>query len=348
MWRRTIQLLASSSSSSSAATTAAVAAMDPSASLASFPARVAALCSDVQKHHGVFDDLAIVPESETECRGLVAKRQLPEGRTVMSIPLQKLGISSRQLLQSSETLQALQPPSLDEVRHLMMSRSIQDPVLYEQVHLALLVAAEHLSPGSRCNIYLNVVPHPAIDDEAVIQRHKDVVDPLLLVEWADYQKEMLAVLHLLLQRWGPQAPPVEVAYWALRTVMSRMHMLPVAGLAPQAMGSTLSYTALSSVDQANVQTRWWRRLKSTVGSLLGNPVAAEEYHLVPTLVPLIDMTPHLPSSNVQVEMGVRDGVGSCVELRTIRPIDEGEAVGMRFNCRLPPAFALFRFGFIPQ
>ncbi|EPY31282.1 hypothetical protein STCU_03533 [Strigomonas culicis] len=231
----------------------------------------------------------------------------------------------------------------------MTARSILDPVLYEQVHLALLLAAEHMHTESPLNPYLNILPHPAMDDAAVIAQYKDAIDPMLLVEWDDYQREFLAVLRILLRRWGPAAPPVELAYWALRTVFSRMHMLPSHGLAPEDVGSTLNYSALSTVDLANRRTQWRRRIKGTFGALMGNLSAAEEYRLVPTLVPLIDnSTPHLPSTNVQVEVGTRPGLGSCVELRALREIEKGERIGMRFNTTQSPAFLLYRFGFIPQ
>ncbi|GET88204.1 hypothetical protein, conserved [Leishmania tarentolae] len=317
--------------------------------LAPFTARVGALCKQMRAAGAEFDCVAVDP-SEEHCRGLVAKCAVREGATLMSVPLQSCGISSEQLLKDNTFVQAMKPPSLDVVRHLLNARSIRDPVMHEQFYLALLIAADHMNPASPRNDYYNLLPHPAIDDALVIQRHKDALDPLLLVEWDDYQKEMLSVLHHLLRRWGsPLTPPIQVAYWALRTVLSRMHMLPKAGLAPQQVGSTLSYRALSAVDQADLQTRWWRRFKSTLRSLTGNPADAEEYHLVPTLVPLLDMTPHIPSSNVQVEVNTRGAdVGGCAELRAVRDIDAGETIGLRFNASQAPAFLLFRFGFIPQ
>jgi hypothetical protein len=340
MWRSTVVRLA-----------VAAATATPSSSeapLASFTSRVETFCKQMQAGGAVFDCVAVRPEEE-DCRGLVAKCPVREGTTVLSVPLHSLAISSEQIMKENTFVRALKPPSLDEVRLLMNSRSIQDPVMYEQVHLALLIAADHLNPASPHSDYYNILPHPAMNDEKVIQRHKDVLDPLLLVEWDDYQKEMLSVLHQLLRRWGTQAPPIQVAYWALRTVFSRMHMLPKAGQAPQEVGSTLSYTALSTVDRADLQTKWWRRFRSTLSSLMGNPAGAEKYHLVPTLVPLVDMTPHISSSNVQVEVNTRDAkVGSCAELRAVRDIEAGESIGLRFNCSQAPAFLLFRFGFIPQ
>ncbi|KAG5480068.1 hypothetical protein LSCM1_06493 [Leishmania martiniquensis] len=330
------------------ASTAATSAGASGETLAPFEARVGALCKLMRAAGAEFRCVAVDPNEE-QCRGIVAKCAIREGTTVVSVPLKCCGISSEQL-QGSAFVQATEPPTLDVVRHLMNTRSIRDPVMHEQVYLALLVAADHMNPNSpRCSYY-DLLPHPAIDDALVIQRHKDVLDPLILVEWDDYQREMLSILQHLLRRWNsPLAPPIQVAYWALRTVLSRMHMLPKAGLAPQQMGSTLSYTALSTVDQADLQTRWRRRFKSMLSSLTGNPVDAEEYHLVPTLVPLLDMTPHIPSSNVQVEVNTRDAsIGGCAELRAVRNIDAGETIGLRFNASQAPAFLLFRFGFIPQ
>ncbi|KAK7197193.1 hypothetical protein NESM_000664700 [Novymonas esmeraldas] len=317
--------------------------------LAPYTTRVEALCRQMRAAGAEFDGVAVRPAEETG-RGLVARCAIREGTTVVSVPLHRCGITADSLLSRDSLVRGARPPSLDEVRHLMNARSIRDPVLCEQVHFALLLAADHMDPDGPRAGYYDILPHPAMDDARVIKLHKDVLDPLLLVEWDDYQREMLAILHQLLRRWdAPQVPPIQVAYWALRTVFSRMHMLPKAGLAPQQVGSTLSYTALSSVDQADLQTRWTRRLKSMVSSLIGNPQAAEEYHLVPTLVPLLDMAPHISSSNVRVEVSTRDAaVGSCAELRAVRDIDAGETVGLRFNASQAPAFLLYRFGFIPQ
>ncbi|KAG5502708.1 hypothetical protein JIQ42_05777 [Leishmania sp. Namibia] len=330
------------------AATAAASADASGETLAPFTARVGALCKQMHAAGAELSCVAVDPNEE-QCRGIVATCAIREGTTVLSVPLQRCGISSEQL-NGNAFVKAMKPPSLDVVRHLMNARSIRDPVMHEQLYLALLVAADRMNPASPRSNYYDLLPHPAIDDAAVIQRHKDVLDPLLLVEWDDYQKEMLSILHQLLRRWNsPLTPPVQVAYWAMRTVLSRMHMLPKAGLAPQQMGSTLSYTALSTVDQANLQTRWRRRFKSMLSSLTGNPADAEEYHLVPTLVPLLDMTPHIPSSNVQVEVNTRDSsVGGCAELRAVRDIDAGETIGLRFNASQGAAFLLFRFGFIPQ
>ncbi|EPY39521.1 hypothetical protein AGDE_04153 [Angomonas deanei] len=242
----------------------------------------------------------------------------------------------------------MKPPTFDDVRRVMAARSVRDAALYEQVYLALLVAGEHLNPDSPLNRYFNLLPHPAMDDALVIRRHKETLDPMLLVEWDDYQKEFLAILHILLKKWGPQAPPIEVAYWAFRTVLSRMHLLPHKGMAPEDVGSSLNYTALTVFDEADRQTRWTKRIKTMLGMALGNINAAQEFYLVPTLVPLIDMTGHLPSSNVQVEVHKRKGLGSCVELQAVRLIEKGEEIGLRYNTSQSPAFLMYRFGFIPQ
>lgn len=322
------------------------AALRPAGSL-SYAARVQRLCDFMRNAGALFGGVSIEP-SEATGRGLVSEHVFREGATLMSVPVHALTVSADRLLETSESLRALKPPALDTVAHLMTSHSIQDPVLYEQVHLSLLLAAEHNNPESPYNVYLDTLPHPAVDDAAVIALHKDSVDPTVLIEWDDHQREFLSLLRALLRRWGPQAPPVEVAYWALRTVLARMHMLPARGVAPEDMGSTLSYTALSSVDRAKRQNNWIRRFKATVGAVMGNPAAGEDYRLVPTLVPLLDLAGHVPSGNVQVEMTSRDGVGSCVELRAIRPIEKGEEIGLRYNTSQSHAFLLYRFGFVPM
>lgn len=314
---------------------------------ADFTVRLTDFCTFMKGSRASLDGVAVRPR-EGDCRGLYATSIFGEGTTVLSVPLHNLGISADRLLQSSAQLQSLKPPSLDEVRHLMSARSIQDTVLYEQVYLALLLAAEHMQANSTLNTYLNILPHPAINDAAVIAANKRSVDPMALLEWDGYQKELLAVLHIVLRRWGPRAPPVEVAYWALRTVLSRMHMLPVHGVAPEDVGSSLNYTALSTVDRADRQRKWRRRVRAVWGALRGQLSAGEDYRLVPTLVPLLDMAGHLPSGNVRVEVTTRSGIGSCVELRALRKIQSGEEIGLRFNSSQSPAFLLFRFGFIPH
>lgn len=340
---RSVLLCAAGNAAATAAAAASLMEKSPE-----FAARVATMVRGALTKGSTFDGLALLPDEATG-RGVFADCAYGEGATLLSVPLDGLSISSHQLLRHSPELVAMRPPSLDEVAHLMTSRSIQDPVLFDQVHLALLLAGERMrGEASPHAAYLDALPYPALDDAAVIGRHKDALDPMVLVEWDDYQKEFLAILHIMLRRWGPHAPPVEVAYWALRTTMCRMHMLPADAVAPTDMGSALNYAALNTVDQADRQHRWVRRVKAAIGAVTGNPTAGEEYRLAPTLVPILDMVGHLPSGNVRVEIASRPEVGSCVELHAVRPIDQGEEIGLRFNSCQTEAFLLYRFGFIPH
>ncbi|ORC88936.1 uncharacterized protein TM35_000141470 [Trypanosoma theileri] len=292
-----------------------------------------------------FDGVALCPSTD-QYRGLMAIRKFREGTTVLSVPMHTFSITADRLLKS-EHLRSLNPPTLDDVRRLMTARSIKDPVLYEQVYLALLIAGERLNLNSFFTPYFDALPYPAIDDEAVMRLHKDVLDPLQLVEWDDHQREWLTIFRTLVRRWGTKSPPIEVCYWAWRTVLSRMHMLPDRGLAPAEVGSNLNYFALSTFERAERQTRILKRIRATIGSVLGNDNAAEDYRLVPTLVPLLDMTNHLSSGNVCVEVQPRGEMGSCVELQAVREIESGEQIGFCFNRSQGPAFTLYRFGFLP-
>lgn len=374
----------------------------------SFDDRVKVFCADMHTIKGVYWGGVMVSPSETQCRGLVANCDFGAGRTVISVPLQRASLSASQLLamhtHKGTTSGRSPPPPLDVVCRVMSSFSIHDPVLYEQVYLALLLAAERVDPNSVFRSYFDILPHPAIDDSAVIAQYKSVIDPNCLILWDDFQRQFLTILRTLRRRWVAHAPssqhtpaaevhsrdddnhdnmrtnmhchqdshsssqqdttrpvdssstspvpPLEVMYWALRTVLARMYMLPSEGRAPTEVGSTLPYTALCSVDQADGQTKWLRRVRRLVGSMFSSPLSSSasssSYRLVPTLVPLLDMVGHVPSSNVCVDVVTRAGVGSCVELQALRDIRKGETIGIRFSTAHDPAFLLYRFGFIPQ
>lgn len=60
----------------------------------------------------------------------------------------------------------------------MSANSIHDPILYEQVYLALLLAGERMNEQSRFRDYFNMLPHPAINDADVIAHYKHILDPL--------------------------------------------------------------------------------------------------------------------------------------------------------------------------
>ncbi|RNF02020.1 hypothetical protein TraAM80_06635 [Trypanosoma rangeli] len=334
------------------------AASSSSSSLSSASAsRVDVKGSECQKHQheafmrfltankASFDGVDLRPSVE-QSRGLFATRKFREGTTVLSVPMHTFAINAERLL-AGERLRALHPPSLEDVQRLLTARSIKDPVLCEQVHLALLVAGERMDPSSFFTPYFDILPCPAVNDEAVMRLHKDVLDPMQLVEWDDHQREWVSVFRTLARRWGDKSPPVEVCYWAWRTVLSRMHLLPDHGLAPAEVGSTLNYFALSTFERAERQTRWRKRIRAAIGAVLGDPNAAEDYRLVPALVPLLDMTNHLSSGNVSVEVQPRPVVGSCAELQAVRVIEAGEEIGLCFNRSHRAPFTLYRFGFLP-
>nr|CCC89370.1 unnamed protein product [Trypanosoma congolense IL3000] len=293
----------------------------------------------------VLEGVAVCPSAE-QCRGLVATRPFREGTTVLSVPMSTLSITADRLL-NTDFIQSLHPPARDDVRRLLTTRGFKDPVLCDQVHLALLLAGERINSNSPFAPYFDVLPHPAINDGAVIQRYKDVLDPTQLLEWDDHQRDWVTVLRELSERWGTAGPPLEVCYWAWRIVLSRMHMLPDRGLAPGDMGSKLHYSALATYGRAERQTRILKRLRATIGAVFGSDSAAEDYRLVPTLLPLLDMTNHLPSSNVSVEVQPRGDRGSCGELQALREIQAGEQIGLCFNRTHGISFTLYRFGFLP-
>lgn len=60
----------------------------------------------------------------------------------------------------------------------MSANSIHDPMLYEQVHLSLLLAGERMNTQSRFHAYFDILPHPAIPDTDVIIQYKNIIDPL--------------------------------------------------------------------------------------------------------------------------------------------------------------------------
>lgn len=325
----------------------------------------------------------LVPRAQ-DSRGLVARRTFREGTTVLSIPMNTFALNAETLVKCSAAVKALRPPSFDDVRRVLISLSARDPVLFQQMHLAVLLAAERMNPSSFFAPYFEFLPHPAIDDSNVMTMHKDVLNAIQLVEWDDHQKLFVTACRKIHERWAhavggaakfslnggeqvaaashPAAvaatinfPPVEVLYWAFRTVLSRMHLLPDRGLIPGEQGSKLNYAAFATLQHVAQNETITRRavnsLKSLAERLKGAaPVsggASGDYRLVPTLVPFIDMTGHLPSGNVSIEVQPRPLVGSCVELQAVAEIADGEPIGVCLNRSQSVAFTLYRFGFLP-
>jgi len=309
----------------------------------------------------------LVPKS-SDSRGMVALRNFREGTTVLSIPMeyalnaQNLSRIQHERQQQHKKAAAVAPaPSYEEVKRVMMSASVRDPVLHQQMYLAVLLAAERVAEDSPFSAYFNVLPHPAVNDREVMQLHKDVLDPLQLIEWDDHQRVFVTACRRLHERWTAAAaasggqqtvPPLEVLYWAFRTVLSRMHLLPDRGLVPSMNGSKLNYSAYSTLRQVDQHESLTKRVMSSLRGILpssrSEPVSGGgvEFRLVPTLVPVLDMAGHVSSTNVSVEVQPREA-GSCVELQAVTAIAAGEAIGMCVNRSQSVAFTLFRFGFLP-
>ncbi|CUF70926.1 Hypothetical protein, putative, partial [Bodo saltans] len=336
----------------------------------------------------------------TGARGLVATRPFREGVTVLSVPMSNFALSAASLLEKSATIQRNLSaiPTFDDVRREMTVFSVRDPILLQQMYLAVLLAAERYeaavvpssSAAKQYGPYFDVLPHPAVNDAVVMGLHKDVLDPMQLMEWDDHQRVFLTVCRHLHEVWvarsksssaaaysgdrssssrasggggaAPSAvvPPVEVLYWAFRTVISRMHLLPDRGLAPPASHTTptnrtltLNYESYAALKAISENESFFQRSVSKFKGLFGTRedrdvgLGASDFRLVPTLVPLIDFCGHVSSSNVSVEVQPRPEVGSCVELQAVSPIAKGETIGMCLNRSQSIAFTLYRFGFLP-
>jgi hypothetical protein len=256
-----------------------------------------------------------------------------------------LAITAEKLFASSEFVRSAKPPTQDEIRKIMVRESVNDPMIHHQMHFALLLALERMNPKSFFFPYFETLPHPAIDDAKVMGLHKDVLNPVELLEWDGYQRLFISCIRAVLSSWGSGAPPEVVAHWAFRTVMARMHLLPDRGLTPMERGTSLNYSALESLMMVKEQESRLARFRSTIRSLLGQN--AHEYRLVPTLVPVLDRVGHVPAANVSVEVVPRHGFGSCAELQAVTEIQEGEEVGLCFNRSHSAALTLYRFGFLP-
>jgi hypothetical protein len=315
-------------------------------------------------------------------RGLVATRPFRQGVSVLSVPMSSFALSASSLTETSPTIlrDKAMIPTFEDVRREMTTFSVRDPVLHQQMHLAVLLAAERFEAAKRptssaFSPYFDVLPHPAINDTVVMGMHKDVLDPMQLMEWDDHQRVFLTVCRGLHERWLHKAtsggggggssdksnptnmngtasvPPVEVMYWAFRTVLSRMHLLPDRGLAPPTSAKhKLNYESFAAMraiaEEESLIRRCIKNVKSIFSSGDGS-LGSSDFRLVPTMVPLIDMCGHLSSSNVSVEVQPRPEMGSCVELQAVAAIAKGEPIGMCLNRSQSIAFTLYRFGFLP-
>ena len=340
-------------------------------------------------------------------RGLVAKHDIQPKTVVASIPMYSLTLSAQSLASSLERHSlARQPtntspstkkddltttaetqarpadshqdarenfkwclPPFDKeaMKRFTSSRGIADPGVYPQIYLAMLLAAERIQVDSPVAPYLDVLPHPAIDDEAVMRLHKDMLDPTQLLEWDSHQHEFTSMARLLHRDWRhllkhsahppPEqyldmlVPPAQVLYWAIRTVFSRHVQMPVDGVTPQDAGSKLDMLTFDSVKERLTDTSPYTRLKTRIKQLLlpqtEQSVAFNKFQLEPMLVPLVDLVGHLAPANVAIDVRTRRGLGPCVELTAVDRIREGGEIGGPFNSCHSVAFTLYRFGFLP-
>lgn len=292
-------------------------------------------------------------------RGLYAKKRIMPGETLVSLPMFNLALNTTSLLQYSPAVQKAEPPQLDAIKRNLMVRGVRDPVLFQLMHLSLLVTAERNDPNSFFAPYFDVLPYPAVDDKLVMTTYKNVLDAPAILEWGEQRQEFGILCKKLADTWGDKCPHPVLLDWAWRTTLGRQHMLPDRGLTPS---STLHYSALhayKSADSVGV-TAVLRRAKrlftnrlpmavrqmTGVGSLSADD--EEEYRLVPTLVPVLDQLGHIASSNVSVEVVPRGESGSCAELHALTEIQPGEEVGICFSRAHSVAFTLYRFGFLPM
>ena len=303
--------------------------------------------------------LDILKMNPTTGRGLFAKKRILPGETLVSVPMYNLALNATSLLQYSPAVQKAEPPQLDVVKRNLMVRGVRDPVLFQLMHLSMLITAERNDPNSFFGPYFDVLPYPAVDDKVVMSTYKGILDAPAILEWGEQRQEFGILCKKLADAWGDKCPHPVLLDWAWRTTLGRQHMLPDRGLTPS---STLHYSALHAYKSADsvgltaALRRFGKRFTNKlpmsvrqatgIGSLTADD--EEEYRLVPTLVPILDQLGHVSSSNVSVEVVPRGDAGSCAELHALTEIQPGEEVGICFSRAHSVAFTLYRFGFIPM
>eukprot|EP00758_Cryptobia_borreli_P006755 Tbor_TRINITY_DN5198_c6_g4::TRINITY_DN5198_c6_g4_i1::g.25671::m.25671 len=288
-------------------------------------------------------------------RGLYSKKRIMAGERIVSIPMHNIIMNAKTLASYSQVVKKYEPPQLDAVKRVMMSRGIRDPALYHMMHLSLLVACERSDTDSFFTPYFDVLPHPAIPDKDVIALHKSSIDAPCILEWGEHRQEFAVVCRKLMDVWDAEGSgqyPVHplIIDWAWRTILSRQHMLP-----DTCVKSSLNYNAFSTF--YDIDSMGWspiirkmlrkvfpERILKAGESFLGKDYG-DEYRLVPTLVPVIDQIGHLSAGNASVEVVTRDV--TYAELHATCDIQPGEEVGMSLSRSHTAAFTLYRFGFLP-
>lgn len=324
-------------------------------------------------------------------------------------------------LMGADSDRYLPPFTVEGLQNFLASRGIFDTAITMQVYFALLLAAERMNEQSTFRRYLDLLPHPAVDDAEVMKLHAGVLDPTQLLEWDSHQREFLSVATILQREWvsavmdrlqrqwqtkrqreqqqvrgggaahqttsssptsspsislndhqqpptdsrrnvlfadaaRAEVPPVQVVYWAIRTVLARHFLIPRDGVFPQSAGSNLDLYTFNAVRGAALGdsstasgmslSSMLRRIRSIVQPSSAAAPAALDFQLEPMLVPLIDFIGHVSPANVALDVKLRPA-GPCVELKALDSIAEGEEIGAPYNSGHSVAFTLYRFGFLP-
>lgn len=269
-------------------------------------------------------------------RGLFATQAHRQGTTIVSVPLRN-AFHAKGIEALPSTATARVPPQ-KVVNDVMLNNGVVDTYVALQMHLALLLAAERMDPDSHFAPYFDVLPHPAIDEALVAERHANVLDARQKLEYADHVRNYHALLVQCAERWDAAArPPVQVLDWAWRTVLQRQHLLPEHG-APPARMRRLGFVSwfLLRGDQS-----MFARVKSRLTGQDADPV------LVPTLVPLLDTLAHGPTGNATVEVANRGDFGVCAEVQLLADVQKGEELLLTFSRAHSMPMTLYRFGFVP-
>lgn len=336
-------------------------------------------------------------------RGLFATRSFREGEPILSVPM-SLTLSREHIFASYPSLKD-ECLSRDSILVICSSHGVKDPLVVDFLQLAMLLtalrlfisqtgelrvkellteaakmrnkgtsgqeqdleASSILIPQSPWESYFLMLPRCAIDDDEVIRKYKDILNPHSLVEWGQTRIIYTAMCNEVHKQWTQKLctrhaastlgnifstflVPQSLLWWSFRTILARQIMLPVRGLSSTAVGSSLHYSALATFVQSVASDRFLpyplRRMKK---ALFPGKTGADfdDFTLMPTLVPLIDCIGHLTSSNVSVEVVERPVVGPCCEVQAITSIAQSEELGMKFGSAQSPAFTLFRQGFLP-
>jgi hypothetical protein len=185
-------------------------------------------------------------------------------------------------------------------RDIFESVGCTDIFVAAQLELALLVAAERWDQASPHAPYFDSLPHPAVNDTAVLAAHEGLMDAGDLRAYADYQRDFGVMLQSLQRLWAKAAvkgsdgsnaqegvPALPVLHWAWRTVLSRQNPLPLYGAPNVSRKERRDFSTLHFVQ--------WVSLRQ----------GTKEGMLLPTLTPFFDLVDHGPVPNVRIDVVMR-------------------------------------------